>query len=120
MLLEFFDQVLEKTLLFPKNIMLIVFQVKRWWHTKDESLVCIINDVFSKVSGKPNVTFDEAQSFCQRLLAGDKTPTSGGRKSLNNDVNHPTTPVTSAMIKAAKDFVPPSWSVQLHFLFFYH
>lgn len=93
--------------------------MKRWWHTKDESLVCIINDIFAKVAGKANVTFDEAQSFCQRLLAGDKTPTSTGRKSLNNDIHHQTTPVTAAMIKAAKDYVPPSWSATFCLIFVY-
>jgi hypothetical protein len=42
-------------------------QVKRWWHAKDESLVCILNDVYAKIVEKTNVTFDEVLGFCQRI-----------------------------------------------------
>jgi hypothetical protein len=49
---------------------IIITQVKRWWHTKDEAIVCMLLEIYGKIVGKSNSTFDEVSSFCQRLQVG--------------------------------------------------
>jgi hypothetical protein len=76
--------------------------VKRWWHTKDEAITCILVDLYSKIIGKKNVTFDEVASFCQRMQPGS------GKKATPNEAGQPPSATAAAMIKSGKDFVPTS------------